>query len=384
MKKNVIINFFTLSITALLLVLVVMAWYVTNSDVTADGIFGSTSSDSFTLELERGEYDDVTGWTWESTKSLSISNMQPGSSFFFRFKVNADKAGKFKTVFNDVQSAIDPTSLVEKITVSDVNYVSLNGLRLFKMNQNNVPVKVKDGNNITTKNLYTYSERQVEDSQTSQMVTIGEFSLADFKVEDTFLFYDYGLGDEIFSNDNDVTNDGTNSYTVVKNDASLENSYYGSLTSNTYYVKNSDDTYSFATGKFDNDETYYTFDSDYEEAEDLSSETYYTKMESSRFYKKSGNNYVKATGDYSSSTVYYSKASASYSRPLVGTTTEYQMTSSGIKYAYFALEFNNELSLVNYLHAGYEENNEQGYKIDSNLYQAQILSIKKIGLEEVR
>ena len=389
MKKNLIINFFTLAVTALLLVFVVMAWYVTNSNVTADGIFGSTSSDSFALELERGEYDENTGWSWESTKSLSITNMQPGSTFFFRFKINASKAGKFKTVFNDVESKIDPSTVVEKETISDDDYVFLNGYKYYKMdNTNKVPIKVKDGNNIVTKYLYTYEEEQVTNPETEEEETVGTFSLADFKVEDMFVFYDYGIGDEVFYSDNDVTNDSIDSYVIVNKDSSFQQTYNNSLVSDTYYVKTGEDTYELSSGLFNNDTTYYTKENNvYTESEGLSQETYNSKLKSTMFYIKSGSVYSLSTNIYNSSLTYYSKSSTSRTVPLVGATTQYEMSSSGVKYAYFALEFNDELSLVNYLHPGFEydpENPNLGFSIDSNLYQAQILSIKKIGLEEVR
>ena len=63
-------------------------------------------------------------------------------------------------------------------------------------------------------------------------------------------------------------------------------------------------------------------------------------------------------------------------------TTNYSITSSGtetIAFAYFALEFNDEASIVDYTYT-FDENPKTCS--DSNLYQAQYLNIKRINVIE--
>ena len=121
MNKKLILNLITLVTTSLLLVLVVFSWYVSNKVVRATNIMGESATDNFTLNLERGEYDG-SSWTWTPTKSLSISNMQPGDTFFFRFRIESHKGGSLKIKLTDIESKITEG----KITLDGDN-VLLNG-----------------------------------------------------------------------------------------------------------------------------------------------------------------------------------------------------------------------------------------------------------------
>ena len=277
MNKRLIINLITLVITAFLLIFVVRAWYVTNEKANVSGIVGETNSDNFTLELQRGTYNagSTTKWTWENTNNLAISNMQPGDAFFFRFKITASKAGKFKVSLSQIVSQIQENSLVRTAVTTGGNtkyYVTMNGTKLYEM-QTATLLSIYSDKAGSTKlgDLYSYdAEEEV-------------FGLVDFKVEDAFKFYDYQVGGDNFFNtyDNVVTNDGT-------------------ITTNSKSIKNF--------------------------------------------------------------------------------TTEYTIPSvseTNVWYGYFALEFNEGLSLKTYKHF------DGQVKEDSNLFQAQVLAIRQFGLEEV-
>ncbi len=274
MNKKLILNIITLVITTFLLIFVINAWYVTNEKASVNGIIGATDSDSFSLELERGTYNE-TKWTWENTNNLAISNMQPGDAFFFRFKITASKAGSFKVTLNDIVSQLQADTLARTSVTSGTNtkyYVTMNGTRLYEM-QTATLLSIYSDKAGSTKlgDLYSYN------------ATKEEFSLEDFKVEDAFKYYDYGLGNQTFFNskDNNVTNDGD-------------------VTSNAKPIKNFTTTYNIQS-----------------------------------------------------------------------------VSESNVWYGYFALEFNEEASLRTYKHF------DGNVKEDSNLFQAQILSIRQFGLEEV-
>ena len=378
MKKNLILNFFTLSVTCLLLIFVVMAWYITNEQVSVTGIVGSTEGDRFSLELERGEYNNGT-WEWQETKSLAISNMQPGDVFFFRFKITVLKQGQFSTQFTDIESKIDPEVVLARAGEVDDYYVSLNGNKYVNMNSAGTLAQVSvgaDSEHSETKTLYSYDSEQATDYE--------KFSLVDFKVEDTFNFYDYGIGDSTFLYDDNVENDSTGYAVVI--DAIDYNRH---LVSNRYYLKVGDE-YVLATGDYTESFTYYSYD---EVSGTYTEETngyaqlqrYRQSLVSDKYYVRSGSGtnqdpytYAFATGTFTPGYNYYVASPSTNIRsiPLVGATTSYQINELGIKYQYFALEFNDELSIKTYLHQ------DGTYKADSNLYQAQILSIRKIGLKE--
>lgn len=260
MKKNILINLITLSITSLLLVLVVMAWYVSNTVVTASGITGRTADGNFELLLQRGEYND-NSWTWTNTKSLSISNMQPGDVFFFRFKITARTSGSLKVNLSGISSQIPD----DVLTLGDDNKsVYVSGTKYYELTSNAVVIK---NGETTLGTLYNYSN--------------GTFTLDDFLVHETFNYLDYGLGTEDF---------------------------YKDAANSTYYTTNISECPNPA-------------------------------------------------------------------QDLTNISANYTITNAGDHYGYFALEFNDAKSLKTYTHI------DGVSKTDSNLYQAQTLSISTISVE---
>lgn len=275
MKKNLIINSISLFLTALIIVLVSFAWYVANDTVKANGIFGRTKDEDYTLKLQRGTYNSTNStWTWTDTTSLSISNIQPGDSFFFRIIITASRNINLNMDFDGIESDVDSS-----ITVSD-GYITIGSTKRYNIVNNKV--QVTEGN--TTKTLYNVSGSTV--------------SLADYRVENTFRFYNYG----VCPTDPNSTVSGTSGVTVTYNNAPLDND-----------VSNDGITPS----------------------------------------------------------------------ALGSVATNYSVTASGsgetIAFAYFALEFNDAASIVNY---SYTFDGNTKTCSDSNLYQSQYLNIKRINVLE--
>lgn len=275
MKRNLILNSIVLFVTSFLLVLVVLAWYVSNSTVRATGIMAGTAGDEYTLKLQRGSYNSTNStWTWTDTTSLSLSNIQPGDSFFFRVIITTSRDINLNMSFADIESKIDSS-----ITVSN-DYLYIGSAKKYNVSNNKVTVT----ENSTTKTLYNISGSDI--------------SLDSYKVEDTFKYYNYG----ICQTSPDTTTTGTSNVSVKYNGKVLDND-----------VTNDNIT-----------------------PDDLNS------VESSFSVTASG------SGDT-------------------------------VAFAYFALEFNDEASTVNY---SYSLDSINKTCSDSNLYQAQILNIKKINVAE--
>ena len=272
MKKNLILNSISLFLTALIIVMLSFAWYISNDIVKADGIFGQTEDDDYTLKLQRGTYSSADStWTWTDTTSLSISNIQPGDSFFFRIIITTSKSINLNMDFSGIESDIDSS-----IAVSN-GYVTIGASKRYNIVNNKV--QITEGS--STKTLYNISGSTI--------------SLADYKVEDTFRFYNYGVCP---TNPNSIIS-GTSGVTVTYNNASLDN--------------------------------------------DVSNDGI-TPAE------------------------------------LGNVATNYSVTASGsqtIAFAYFALEFNDEASIVDY---SYTFDGNTKTCSDSNLYQSQYLNIKRINV----
>lgn len=178
MKKNMLLSAFTLFVTAFLLFFVVSAWYVTNEEASAEGIIGSTAGDQYSLKLQRGTYNTTNDeWIWQDTESLSFTNISPGNKFFFRIVIDATPGQEynFTAAFDGVTSSLIPNKLtvngnyVASIEANDKLY------DLYPIVDNKVTIT---NDSSVTKTLYTISD--------------DEIYLADYKLEDAFLFYPIG------------------------------------------------------------------------------------------------------------------------------------------------------------------------------------------------
>lgn len=321
MKRNLILNIATLVTTSLLLVFLVMAWYISNEQVSVTGIQGSTADDAFQLTLERGTYDSYhQSWEWESTSSLAISEMIPGKSFFFRFKITAAKAGTMKASLKSIESnvqadIIDRISEIEYIDGENVNkyYVTVNGAKKYEMNSGGTEVDIVGSSDTSLGTLYTYDDGYFE-------TAIAE---ADF-VRNGTLF----------------TKEGNNYVAVTSGSYDPEEHYYthGKFTLGNFLVENTFKFYDYGSG----------------------TQNFYMPG-TTTFYDDDVNN----DADIKANSTLIKNVNALYNIP-----------AAGVRYGYFALEFNEELSEETYKHL------DGLLKKDSNLYESQILSIRRISVEE--
>ena len=276
-KVNLILSIVSFSITALLLVMVSMAWYATNKKANVNSVLGRTAGTDYNLALQRGTYSQGS-WTWADTNDLSITNLQPGDVYFFRFKIEYDSQVKFETTFSEISSALVENDLIV-FTSGGRSYVQINGTgqNWLEASGNAVSiVEVVNGVNQSPKQLYSTAGGVVSLQTTA------------YRVADTFKLYDYGLGNQTFSADaiiqaSDQKEDGSGAITSTL------------LTSN-------------------------------------------------------------AAIEYDLSTL---------------------ASASGDAYGYFALEFNDALSIKNYIHL------DGTTSSDSNLYQSQTITIGAIGLRDI-
>ena len=180
MKKNLIIAVLNSILACFLLMFNVYGWYTNNTRVSANGIFGSSSSENYTLKLQRGTYNkDTDAWTWIDADSLAFSNISPGNKFFFRIVIDATEGGTYE--FEASLSGITSSLVDNKLAISESgDYIQTietdnQRLNLYPIEEGNI-VTVMHEDEIKT--LYTISDNVI--------------LLEDFKIEDTFNFYSIG------------------------------------------------------------------------------------------------------------------------------------------------------------------------------------------------
>ena len=182
MKKNLFLSICSLLVTTFLLVFLVFGWYVSNTEVSASGILGSTAGEPYEVELEVSECDASGNVTaWHKVNDIKFNNINPGDKFLFRLNIKLKEAGSLnlKVTFDEILSSVDNS----KITVKDNKVYQMKGdIPLYDLVGNSVKVNEKG----TEKTLYSYNES-----------TLG---LVDYKLEDAFKVYNLGAGD--ISNNN--------------------------------------------------------------------------------------------------------------------------------------------------------------------------------------
>lgn len=209
MKKNLMFSGFTLLCTMFLLICIITAWYVTNEEASASGITGSTDGDSYSLKLQRGLYNSSSEeWTWIDTEHLAFSNVSPGNTFYFRIALELENSSdlNLKASFDNIVSSLMPN----KLTVIDDYVCTIEGsVPLYEINSDDQCI-------VNDKVLYN-----VMDSLDSEGNQVKEIYLDDYKIEDTFLFYNLGtvepetnditiLDDELDNSDIQVLSNVTN------------------------------------------------------------------------------------------------------------------------------------------------------------------------------
>ena len=267
MKRNLILSFCSLFITTFLLVCTLFAWFTANSKVKAGNIVAGSAGDVMTLSIERGtyigpsnatEYNEA-NWEWTETKGVSISNMEPGQIFFFRFVFSNATARTINPRFLDYSSVTANLGIYEHYipvnkatepfnsgttyytSSNGIDYTVATGITEFAQNVDYYTkvefVGVSEGN-YNSDTIITNNKVQVtEGGETKTLyniVTEGStrvVKLADYLIEDVMLFHTFGTtgpannkiptsGGIVFSNDAAM---GAVGYTVQTS----ENDQYG-------------------------------------------------------------------------------------------------------------------------------------------------------------
>lgn len=186
--KKLILNICTLMVTTALLIVVCLAWYTSNKNVSANGIIASTLGEEYTLKLQRGTKDTSGNWHWVNTDSLSFVNLNPGNVFYFRIVIDAPANSSFSATvsFDRVSSELQSDRLVVednyicKRVNNSSSTASSNNVKLYKITDNKVFVDLNGSNKV----LYNIDNTSI--------------SLGELKIEDVFRFYK-------FTNESDIT-----------------------------------------------------------------------------------------------------------------------------------------------------------------------------------
>lgn len=196
-KVNLILSIISFSLTSFLLIMITLAWYATNKVAYVTAGIGHTKGDDYDLTLQIGTYDN--GWDWEDTNDLSITSLQPGDTYFFRFVIEYEAKVKFETSFSEIHSGLVENGIVA-VNEPQKTYVRINGT-----GQNWLEATGNQVNIIEVVNNVEQSPKQLY-SISNDVVSL---NTVDYNVADTFKLYDYGLGTGIFGNDAtiDMTND---------------------------------------------------------------------------------------------------------------------------------------------------------------------------------
>ena len=204
--KKLILNICTLMVTTALLIVVCLAWYTSNKNVSANGIIASTLGEEYLLNLERGTIVDENGtkeWEWKDTKSLSFVNLNPGNVFYFRIVIDAPADSSFSATISldRVSSELQEGKLVVdngfvcKRVINSNSITSSSNVKLYKIDEEN---KVKA--NVLKDNGTSTNKGDYEISKTLYSISDSSISLVDLKIENVFRFYKFKVEPEINEN----------------------------------------------------------------------------------------------------------------------------------------------------------------------------------------
>lgn len=183
MKRiNMILSMISLTVTSFLIILIIFAWYASNRTTRVNKTVGITAGTGYTINLERGKFENNT-WIWENTKTLELSNLQPGDSYYFRFVIDYEIDTIIQTSFSNITSKVQEDSLIVL-----GNYVQIVGTdqNWLMIKNNEVLITEVEGNTKKTHRLFSINGNV-------------ELDTTEYNVADTFKFYDYGLGQETFT-----------------------------------------------------------------------------------------------------------------------------------------------------------------------------------------
>lgn len=169
MKRNIklLTSIVMLSITLITFITSIFGWYTTNKEATASGIIGSTNDPNIDYTLEA--YDSTSN-SYSDTKTMSFSNIKPGDTFYFRFKIAPHdtsldvSALKFDITFTSFTSSLQENTLTYDNTNNIITYDSV---KLYSVTNNEVT--------FDDKTLYKISDSSI--------------LLGDYEIKDTFKVY---------------------------------------------------------------------------------------------------------------------------------------------------------------------------------------------------
>lgn len=222
MKKHhiysLISSIISLVVTCGLLIVCLFAWYVSNKNVSANGIVASSADSDFNFSLEM--YKD-TEYSEVNTDKIDLGNLNPGDLFYFRIKVSKKNKEltddlKFNIKFSGVESKIDDEKLCVNDSFVSYKYDTNKYVNLYEIEENKV-VTDSTENNV----LYNIDEEN-------------KISLVNYKIQDAFKVYP----------------------NVKKNDSISE----GKLMSENIDVKIIDDFYCYFALEFNEDLSLVTID----------------------------------------------------------------------------------------------------------------------------
>lgn len=257
--SNLILSLISLTVTSTLLVVLIMAWYVSNTKVDATGLKAGTAEDTYVFNFyyweETTDENDNRSGSWKLTKNdLSIQDAMPGDIFYFKVEgtgLTVDEV--VQMIFRDVSSELDTDTvkgvynpLTEQYEVRfndvkryssatseiDVSYViddtseekTLYNL-LTENNDNNKYIKTTDLTFVSGKDYYTLSNG----TYSKATVTVGaavssntyyelmqgyDVTLDEILVEDVFKIYN-NISLTTLGNISDAPNGKGNSYVSI-------------------------------------------------------------------------------------------------------------------------------------------------------------------------
>ena len=177
MKKNLFLSICSLLVTTFLLFFLVVGWYVSNTEVSANGIFGTTAGDDYEVHLKRAEVNEggnILGFV--DTKNLSLTGLEPNSIFIFSLTIKAKGSENVNLAlsFNEIESILNSDKLVVE---NNILYRSVDNIKIPLYTLSNGEIRItEDGG--SSKLLYSYDGAKL--------------SLGDYLIEDTFKAYDLG------------------------------------------------------------------------------------------------------------------------------------------------------------------------------------------------
>ncbi len=167
--KNLITSILSLVTTSFLLIGVVVAWYVSNQEVSVNTITVVTEGNKFTYALD---YYDKTTEKWTGVNEYVLSDMLPGDAVYFRLSCSNTSGAEalLNGHFENITSKLD-TNYVKK-SGTDLLYA---GVKAYTFDSENV-VRVNT-NVYSNAVLYTYD-------QSTNKVGLGAIKIEDsFRVE---------------------------------------------------------------------------------------------------------------------------------------------------------------------------------------------------------